>query len=61
MKGIKKLTRAWEIPGGLVVRIPHFHCHGPGSVPGQGTEMRGQKKKEKKETNQGRNKVAKGR
>ena len=19
----------WEFPGGLVVRIPHFHCRGP--------------------------------
>ena len=26
-------------PGGLVVRIPGFHCHGPGSIPGQGTEI----------------------
>ena len=28
-----------EFPGGLVVRIPGFHCHGPGSIPGQGTEI----------------------
>ena len=33
-----------------MVRIPGFHCHGPGSFPGQGTEIpqatwRGQKKK----------------
>ena len=27
-----------EFPGGLVVRIPGFHCHGPGSVTGRGTE-----------------------
>ena len=26
-------------PGGLVVRIQHFHCHGPGSIPGRGTEI----------------------
>ena len=25
-------------PDGLVVRIPGFHCCGPGSIPGQGTE-----------------------
>ena len=39
-----------EFPGGLVVRILGFHCHGAGSIPGQGTEnpqavRRGQKKK----------------
>ena len=28
-----------EFPGGLVVGIPGSHCHGPGSVPGQGTEI----------------------
>ena len=28
-----------EFPGGLVVRIPGFHCCGQGSVPGQGTEI----------------------
>ena len=28
----------WEFPGGPVVRILGFHCHGPGSSPGQGTE-----------------------
>ena len=26
-----------EFPGGLVVRIWGSHCHGPGSIPGQGT------------------------
>ena len=25
-----------DFPGGLVVRIPAFHCGGPGSIPGQG-------------------------
>lgn len=25
--------------GGLVVRIPSFHCHGPASVPGRRTEI----------------------
>ena len=34
-----------------MVRIPGFHCHGLGSIPGRGTEIpqsvqRGQKKKE---------------
>ena len=43
-----------EFPGGLVVRIRHFHCHGS-SIPGRGTEIpqaawHGQKKKKKKRT-----------
>ena len=25
-----------EFPGGLEASIPGFHCHGPGSIPGQG-------------------------
>ena len=42
-----------EFPGGLVVRILGFHCHGLGSIPGQGTEIPqatwcGQKKRKKK-------------
>ena len=28
-----------EFPGGLVVRIPGFHCHGPGSLPVWETEI----------------------
>ena len=28
-----------EFPGGLVVRIPGFLCHGPGLIPGWGTEI----------------------
>ena len=28
-----------EFPGGLMVRILHFHCWGPGSIPRQGTEI----------------------
>ena len=28
-----------EFPGGPVVRTPHFHCRGPGSIPGQGTKI----------------------
>ena len=42
--------KSGEFPGELVVRILSFHCHGPGSVPGGGTEpvqssWCGQKKK----------------
>ena len=29
-----------EFPGGLVVRIRRFHCRGPGSIPGRGTEIK---------------------
>ena len=28
-----------EFPGGLVVRIWHFHCHRHGSIPGLGTDL----------------------
>ena len=43
----------WEFPAYLVVRIPDFHCCGPGSIPGWGTEIpqamqHGQKRKKKK-------------
>ena len=31
--------QAWEFPGGLVVRILGFHCYGPGSIPGWGTDI----------------------
>ena len=34
-----KIVMKWEFPGGLVVRIRHFHCPGPGSIPGEGTEI----------------------
>ena len=27
-----------ELPGGLVVRIKHFHCCGLESIPGWGTD-----------------------
>ena len=27
------------VSSGLVIRIPSFHCHGLGSIPGQGTEI----------------------
>ena len=29
----------WEFPGGLVVRIQHFHHYSPGSISGLGTEI----------------------
>ena len=29
----------WDFPGGPVVRTPCCHCRGPGSIPGQGTEV----------------------
>ena len=50
-----KNTLDREFPGGLVVRILGFHCHGPGSVPGWGIEIRqavwhGQKNPENKKT-----------
>ena len=32
-------TRLRECPGGLMVRIQHFYCRGPGSIPGWGTEI----------------------
>ena len=40
----------WEFPGSPVVRTRHFHCWGPGSIPGWGTKIpqaaqSGQKKK----------------
>ena len=28
-----------ESPGGPVVRTWRFHCHGPGSIPGRGTNV----------------------
>ena len=37
IKGIKIFS--WVSPGGLVVRIQHFHCDGSGSVPGRSTEI----------------------
>ena len=36
---IFKAEEFWELPGGLVVRIPGFHCGGPGSILGRGTEI----------------------
>ena len=34
-----KITSKFAIPGGLVVRTWHFHCHGLDSVPDQGTKV----------------------
>ena len=34
-----EISQIWEFPGGLMVRIQHFHCCGPGSIPGLGTEI----------------------
>ena len=36
---INKTLWPWEFPGGLVVKILGFHCHGPGTMPGQETEI----------------------
>ena len=36
---ISRNNHLLEFPGGLAVRIQHFHCYGPGSIPGQGTEI----------------------
>ena len=34
-----KVLLSCKFPGGIVVRILGFHCHGLGSVPGQGPEI----------------------
>ena len=34
-----KKSHWWKFPGGPVVRILGFHCCGPGSAPGPGTEI----------------------
>ena len=34
-----KYFPCWDFPGGQEVRIPGFHCHGLGSIPGWGTEI----------------------
>ena len=40
-KDLKKKNKAQsrEFPGGPVLRVPHFHCLGPGLIPGQGTKI----------------------
>ena len=54
-QNVKQKYVSREFPGGLVLRIQCFHCHGLGSIPGQ--ELRShklcgaaKKKKERKET-----------
>ena len=46
---------SWKFSGGLVVRTQCFHCCGPSSIPGLGTEIPhqaaecpGQRKKKKR-------------
>ena len=34
-----KVTDLREFPDGPVVKIQCFHCHGPGSIPSQGTKI----------------------
>ena len=39
-KSFRKLEgNLCKFPGGLVATILGFHCHGPGSIPSQGTEI----------------------
>ena len=33
------ILKAWEFPGGLVVRTPGFHCQGPGMILVRGNEI----------------------
>ena len=35
-EGKLKGNAAWEFPGSAEVSTQHFHCSGPGSVPGSG-------------------------
>ena len=56
------LKEGREFPGGLVVRIQHFHYNGTGSIPGGGSEIpqgtqHGQNKKNKKIKNNFKEKV----
>ena len=38
-RGSESKQAEWEFPGGLLVSISGFHCHGLGSIPGRGTEI----------------------
>ena len=40
-----------EFPGRPVVRTQCFHCHGPGSIPGQGTKIMQATQPKKKKKN----------
>ena len=35
----QKLVSRWKFSGGPVVRTCHIHCHGKGSIAGQGTKV----------------------
>ena len=35
----KEKVNLWEFPGGLWVRIQHFHCCGLGTIPGLGSRI----------------------
>ena len=39
LDALMKKAMVREFPGGIVVRTQPFHCCGPGSIPGQGTEI----------------------
>ena len=30
---------SWDFPGRPVIKIPHFHCRGVGSIPGLGPKI----------------------
>ena len=30
---------SWDFPGSPVIKIPHFHCRGVGSIPGLGPKI----------------------
>ena len=34
-----KTIEIWDFPGGLLVKVPHSHCRGTDSIPGQGTKI----------------------
>ena len=36
---MQNISGGWEFPGGPVVRMLGFCCHGQGSIPSQGTEI----------------------
>ena len=38
-RGSERKQAEREFPGGLLVSIPGFHCHGLGSIPGRRTEI----------------------
>lgn len=39
ISGFDPKSRIGDFPSSLVVRIPDFHCHDPGSIPGPGIEI----------------------